>query len=107
MIAYATQEPNTEAFAMDSKNGTSSNAKGQEPHLVRLIARTVGLLVLVLAAYTIYVAAHEPNPQETVVPGQKKLAAGCRAGLRILVRNRLNGKPLNNAQLIRDWKDSI
>ncbi|MGO8925353.1 MAG: MG2 domain-containing protein [Limisphaerales bacterium] len=42
---------------------------------------------------------HEPDPQETVVLGQTKLAAGSPTALRILVRNRVSGKPVKGAEV--------
>jgi len=55
--------------------------------------------VLALAGYSIYVAVHEPDPQETVVLAQTKLAAGSPAALRIVVRNRVSGKPVKGAEI--------
>jgi hypothetical protein len=55
--------------------------------------------VLAVVAYSIYVSAHEPDRQETVVLGQTKIAAGSPAGLRIVVRDRVSGVPLNGARV--------
>src|SRR6266567_4937368 len=57
------------------------------------------LLVAAVAAYSIYIAVHEPDPQETVILGQTKIASGSPAGLRILVRNRTSGKPIRGAKV--------
>ena len=64
------------------------------------IAVLFGLLFVAgVAGYSLYVAIHEPDPQETVILGQTKLAAGSPAGLRILVRNRVSGKPVGDASV--------
>jgi prepilin-type N-terminal cleavage/methylation domain-containing protein len=57
----------------------------------------VALAVAAVVAYSIYVAVHEPDPQETVVLGQTKFASGSPAALRIVVRSRVTGKPVPNA----------
>src|SRR5438067_3523518 len=63
------------------------------------------LLFLFIAAiagfilYSFYVAFPGPDRQETVVLGQTKLAAGSPAGIRILVRDRTNGKPVAGAEV--------
>jgi len=49
---------------------------------------------LTVTTYSFYVARHEPDPQETVLLSQTKLAAGSPAGLRVLVRNRTSGRPV-------------
>ena len=56
-------------------------------------------LVAAIGGYSIYVAVHEPDPQETVILGQTKLAAGSPAGVRIVVRNRVSGKPVRGAKV--------
>src|SRR5450756_227556 len=48
---------------------------------------------------TIYMAGYESDPQETVILGQTKVAAGSPAAFRVLVRNRVTGKPINGAQV--------
>jgi type II secretory pathway pseudopilin PulG len=64
------------------------------------IAVLFGLLFVAgVAGYSLYVAIHEPDPQETVILGQTKLAAGSPAGLRILVRNRVSGEPVRDASV--------
>src|SRR5882757_7342756 len=59
----------------------------------------IGFLIVGITAYSIYVAIHEPDPQETLVLGQVKIASGSRASLRILVRNRVSAKPIKNARV--------
>src|SRR5882724_5859182 len=56
-------------------------------------------LVSAVAAYSIYIAVHEPDPQETVILGQTKIASGSPAGLRVLVRNRASGKAIRGAKV--------
>lgn len=67
--------------------------------IFRWAAGTILLSVLAVAAYSIYVAVHEPDSQETVVLGQTKIASGSPAGLRVLVRNRASEKPVQGAKL--------
>ncbi len=69
-----------------------------------LIIKTVVLMALLAAisivAYSIYIAVHEPDPQETVILGQTKMAAGSPTGVRILVRNRQSGRPVQGAKVV-------
>jgi len=67
---------------------------------VSLVSGILVLLALGVGAYSVYVAVHEPDPQETVVLGQTKLAAGSPAGLRVIVRNRLTGRPVKDAEVV-------
>ena len=57
------------------------------------------LSLLWLGIYSIYVATYTPDPQETVILGQTKIAAGSPAALRVLVRNRVTGRPVTGAQV--------
>ncbi|PWU19026.1 MAG: hypothetical protein C5B50_07525 [Verrucomicrobia bacterium] len=66
----------------------------------RLVAGVIGALVLAVGAYSIHVAVHKPDAQETILLGQTKLAAGSPASLRILVRNRFSGKPVKGAEVV-------
>ncbi|HOX55919.1 MAG TPA: MG2 domain-containing protein [Candidatus Paceibacterota bacterium] len=66
---------------------------------MRVTVGTILAVVLAIAAYSVYVAVHEPDPQETVVLGQTKLAVGSPAALRILVRNRVSGQPVKGASV--------
>ena len=74
------------------------NARPRNP-VLRLTVGVILAFVLAVAGYSVYVAVHEPDPQETVVLGQTKLAAGSPASLRILVRNRVSGKPVKGAEI--------
>src|SRR5437016_1282837 len=82
----------------DSKSAWPRNRPSGNPGLRRAVA-AIGLLVFAVAAYSSYVALHVPDPQETVLLGQAKMAAGSPAGLRILVRNRVSGKPVRGAKV--------
>ena len=70
----------------------------------KLVFKTAILMALVAAvsvvAYSIYIAIHEPDPQETVILGQTKMAAASPTGVRILVRNRQTGRPIQGAKLV-------
>ena len=44
--------------------------------IVRSAIGIVLLLVAAVATYSIYVAVHEPDPQETVILGQTQIASG-------------------------------
>lgn len=66
----------------------------------RVIKAALSLLAIAVAGvagYSIYVAVHEPDPQETVLLGQAKLAAGCPAAFRLVVRNRVSEQPVKGA----------
>src|SRR5664280_2890985 len=85
---------------------TAKNSKVPHPQraqrcnpIMRIAVGIILTFVLAVAAYSIYVAVHEPDPQETVVLGQTKLAAGSPAALRILVRNRVSGRPIKGAEV--------
>src|SRR6476620_2252069 len=67
--------------------------------IVRNIVAAVLLSLAAIAVYSIYVAVHTPDPQETVILGQEKIASGSSAGLRIFVRNRISGKGIQGARL--------
>lgn len=94
-------EENYQTHALDAH--TPKTAPVQNPHrrrpVIRAILGMVALSVLAVVAYSIYVAVHEPDPQETVVLGQTKLASASPAALRILVRNRVSGKPIQGAEV--------
>jgi hypothetical protein len=88
--------------------GPSMNAKSATTPLplapagrryIRIIAGMVLMFALGITAYSIYVAVHEPDPQETVVLGQTQIASGSPAGLRILIRHRASGQPVNGARV--------
>ena len=67
-----------------------------------LLCVSIPLLLTMLFAlivYSIYVAVHEPDRQETVVLGQSKIASGSPAALRLIVRDRVSGKPVKGAKL--------
>ena len=66
---------------------------------LRLALGAVLTFAMAVAAYSVYIAVHEPDPQETVVLGQTKFAAASPAALRILVRNRVSGKPVQGAEV--------
>ncbi len=86
--------------AAGSSNGAGAqNARSWNP-IVWLAVGAIVLSVLAVGAYSIYIAVHEPDPQETVVLGQTKLAAGSPAALRILVRNRISGTPIKGAEVV-------
>src|SRR6516162_1292633 len=55
--------------------------------------------MLAMGAYTLYIAIHEPDRQETVVLGQTRLAAGSPAAMRVLVRDRTSGRPVQGARV--------
>jgi type II secretory pathway pseudopilin PulG/5-hydroxyisourate hydrolase-like protein (transthyretin family) len=59
----------------------------------------IGVLIVGVTAYSLFIAVHEPDPQETLVLGQTKIASGSPASLRILVRNRVSTEPIKNAKV--------
>jgi uncharacterized protein YfaS (alpha-2-macroglobulin family) len=91
--------PNTPPSAPDK---TSSDSPYQTPSrhpILKAIAALFVIGLLGIGAYSIYVAGHTPDPQETVILGQTKIAAGCPAALRVLVRNHDTGRPVPDAQV--------
>ena len=76
----------------------SATDKSPNP-ITRSVVGVILLLIAGIMTYSIYVAIHEPDPQETVILGQTKIASGSPTGLRILVRNRVSGKPVHGAEL--------
>jgi len=67
--------------------------------VLKIALRAALLAAVSVVAYSIYIAVHEPDPQETVILGQTKLAAGSPAGVRVLVRNRQTGRPVPGAKV--------
>lgn len=71
-------------------------------HRHPLLKKVLSLIAIVAAgitAYSIYVAIHEPDPQETVILGQKAVAAASPAAWRILVRHRASLAPVRGANV--------
>lgn len=105
MIANAkSRSQNVLSFATSPMNPNISDSSPANLPLLKTmhpIAKAAGrlflLVIAVLAGYSLYVAEHEPDPQETVILGQGKLAAGSPAALRILVRHRISGSPVPGA----------
>jgi 5-hydroxyisourate hydrolase-like protein (transthyretin family) len=93
---------------MNKPNQTNS-APGQSPNdspakairtrnpIIKTVAGLLVATVLAVASYSIYVAVHEPDPQETIILGQTKIASGSSAAFRILVRDRVSEKPVAGA----------
>jgi type II secretory pathway pseudopilin PulG len=81
---------------MNSDRNPAAASRPARVYFKTLIG-TLVVAALAVTLYSIYVAVHEPDPQETVVLGQTKLAAGGPAGLRIVVRNRVSGTPVRGA----------
>ncbi len=65
--------------------------------LVKIAASLIIAAALAIGGYSMYVAMHQPDPQETILLGQTKIASGSPAAFRILVRNRVTGKPVAGA----------
>jgi hypothetical protein len=65
----------------------------------RHIAGALGLGVVALVCYSLYVALHEPDTQDTVVLGQSALYADSPAGIRVLVRDHATGRPVEGARV--------
>jgi type II secretory pathway pseudopilin PulG/5-hydroxyisourate hydrolase-like protein (transthyretin family) len=84
-----------------ARNSSVPSYKKAQPRksIIRIAVGVIVAFVLAVGAYSIYVAVHQPDPQETVVLGQTKIAAGSPAALRILVRNRVSGKPVEGAEV--------
>src|SRR6516162_4739236 len=67
--------------------------------IVRFTINLIVLGMLAMGAYTLYIAIHEPDRQETVVLGQTRLAAGSPASMRVLVRDGTSGRPVQGARV--------
>src|SRR5690242_20354305 len=67
--------------------------------IVRTLFSLMVLSIIALTAYSIYIAIHEPDPQETIVLGQLKIASGSSSCVRVLVRNRVSGKSIKDAKV--------
>jgi type II secretory pathway pseudopilin PulG/5-hydroxyisourate hydrolase-like protein (transthyretin family) len=78
-------------------NDTAANVKRTRNPFIRAVASLLAAAVLAVGGYSIYVAVHEPDPQETIILGQTKIASGTSAAFRILVRNHVSDKPVAGA----------
>jgi hypothetical protein len=67
--------------------------------LFRTAIAILALAIIFLAAYSIFIAVHEPDSQETVILGQTQMAAGSPTAFRLLVRNRSSGQPIKGARV--------
>jgi 5-hydroxyisourate hydrolase-like protein (transthyretin family) len=89
-----------ESLDITQRGQSSQSPQGLHSPSKRRYKCGIGLLVLFglgLLVYSIYVGVHEPDAQETVILGQTKFASASPAGFRILVRDRVSGKPIENA----------
>ncbi len=78
----------------------TSQSQTQPKHSIfELLAALAAIGILAVAAYSIYVATHEPDPQETVLLGQTRVAVGSPAGFRVVVRNRVTGRMVQGANV--------
>ena len=68
--------------------------------VIKIAILTALLTAVSVMAYSIYIAVHEPDPQETVILGQTKMASGSPTGVRILVRNHQTGRPVQGAKVV-------
>ena len=78
-------------------NETAADVKRTRNPFIRAVASVLAAAVLAVGGYSIYLAVHEPDPQETIILGQTKIASGTSAAFRILVRNRVSDKPVAGA----------
>lgn len=83
---------------MHANNQNDRNLQIRNP-LLKTVLALIALSAAGIAAYSIFVAVHEPDPQETVILGQKTIAAASEAGLRILVRHRASLAPVRRAKV--------
>ena len=67
---------------------------------IKVIAGLLMAVVLAIGGYSIYVAVHEPDPQETILLGQTKIAGKSPAAFRIIIRNRISGQPIKGAEVV-------
>jgi uncharacterized protein YfaS (alpha-2-macroglobulin family) len=80
-----------------SNESKSPGARFFSPSRILIASCFTGLAVL--AGYSLHVAWHEADPQETVLLGQSKLASGSPAALRVVVRQRTSEKPVLAARV--------
>jgi hypothetical protein len=74
-----------------------SASSGQALQAAGLFWRTLVSLLAAFGVYSAYIAFHEPDPQETVLLGQTRICADSPAGWRIVVRDRVNLRPVARA----------
>lgn len=94
------EEPKSTKTSNENSKTQNNQSFSKKHWVFKASVTVVGLFVLALTAYSIFVAVHEPDPQETVILGQAKIASGSPAGLRILVRDRISGRPVRDANLV-------
>lgn len=80
-----------------SPKDSATGAKRARNLFFKIAAILLTAIMLMVASYSIYVAVQEPDPQETILLGQTKIASGAPAAVRILVRNRVTDKPVAGA----------
>ncbi len=78
---------------------TSQLQTQSKPSIFKRLGALAAIGLLAVGAYSIYVATHEPDSQETVLLGQTRVAAGSPAGFRIVVRNRITGQTVRGANV--------
>ena len=78
---------------------STSSVKTEGHQGMKLLVSALVFLLAGFITYSVLVAVSEPDPQETIVLGQTRLASGSPAAVRVLVRNRLTGNPIRGAKI--------
>ena len=93
-------EPAPQSPAPDSPTDTPPPAKsGKWWRFFRRIFLLIGILAFVVLTYSISISLRKADEQETVLIGQNQIASACDSAFRILVRNRITGKPVEGASV--------
>jgi 5-hydroxyisourate hydrolase-like protein (transthyretin family) len=85
---------------------SSAAAPTRKSRVMKTIAAALVAAVLGVGGYSLYVAVHEPDPQETILLGQTQIAAGSPAAFRIVVRNRVSTAPVKGAEVALSLLDA-
>ncbi|MCF7957455.1 MAG: hypothetical protein K9M57_03295 [Phycisphaerae bacterium] len=85
---------------INNRDGVDVDSKKKKSPFVKWMLRVAAVLVVGLVAFSIYVANHVTDPQDTVIFGQTSLYADNSAAMRILVRNYKSGEPIPGATVL-------
>jgi len=91
--------PNPSPSAPDKTSSDSPTRFPSRHPILKAIIILLALGLLGVGGYTLYMTGYDSDPQEAIILGQTKIAAGSPAAFRVFVRNRLTSKPVSGAQV--------